>query len=187
MKKLLNILLVLLILIAFAGCSKKEQSNIEVNGQSVTVEDFLIDSLKTYMSTEQFALRVKNFKEVTENEESKDFTVTKAIELKANDGDKELHFLLVKADWEYYIEDFGIAAEISIVVNYDDPSMIYDSFEVNELSTAEEGSDAYWCYLLMNGPFVGMDYTNGTLVNNDETRVEMSKDSIKRINEALYK
>ena len=125
MKKLIALLLAAIMCLSLAACgSKKDESaveGIEINGESVSITDFLIEHLKEYTSTEEFADREKRFAD-TFGAPDKPFTVTRAIELKADglgESNMSIHYLLVKADWRYAIDADNSDDNILIIVNYD--------------------------------------------------------------------
>ena len=45
----------------------------------------------------------------------------------------------------------------------------------------------YWNYMMLNGPLVGSAYDGGVIVVDSETRNELSKNDISKINDALHK
>ena len=192
MKKLIALLLAAVLCLSLAACgSKKDESaveNIEINGEKVSITDFLIERLKEYTSTEEFADREKRFAD-TFGAPDKPFTVTRAIELKADGLEKSnlsIHYLLVKADWQYATDDDFSDNNILIVVNYDTGEVL-DQFMAEESWLEDSESTDYWNYMMLNGPLVGSGYDSGAIVTDSETRTELSESKIAKINEAIQK
>ena len=192
MKKLIALLLAAVMCLSLAACgSKKDESaveNIEINGEKVSITDFLIERLKEYTSTEEFADREKRFAD-TFGAPDKPFTVTRVIELKANgleESNLSIHYLLVKADWQYATDDDFSDNNILIVVNYDTGEVL-DQFMAEESWLEDSESTDYWNYIMLNGPLVGSGYDGGAIVTDSETRTELSESEIARINEAIQK
>ena len=161
MKKWIALLLAAVLCLSLAACgSKKGESaveNIEINGKKVSITDFLIERLKEYTSTEEFADREKRFAD-TFGAPDKPFTVTRAIELKADGLGKSnlsIHYLLVKADWQYATDDDFSDNNILIVVNYDTGEVL-DQFMAEESWLEDSESTDYWNYIMLNGSLVGM-------------------------------
>jgi hypothetical protein len=192
MKRLLVLLLAAVMCLSLAACgSKKDESTVEdikINGQTVSITDFLIEHLREYTSTEEFADREKRFVDTFETP-GKPFTVTRAIELKV-DGKAinsiSLHYLLVKADWEYATDDGFIGDNILIVVNYDTGEVL-DDFMADESWLEDTGSIDYWNYMMLNSVLCGSGYDGGVIVTDSETRTELSESEIAKINEAIQK
>ena len=192
MKKLIALLLAAVMCLSLAACgSKKDESaveNIEINGEKVSITDFLIERLKEYTSTEEFADREKRFAD-TFGAPDKPFTVTRAIELKADglgESNLSIHYLLVKADWQYATDDDFSDNNILIVVNYDTGEVL-DQFMAEESWLEDSESTDYWNYMMLNGPLVGSGYDGGAIVTDSETRTELPESEIARINEAIQK
>ena len=192
LSKVICLVLSALMLLSLAACgSKKDESaveNIEINGEKVSITDFLIERLKEYTSTEEFADREKRFAD-TFGAPDKPFTVTRAIELKADGLEKSnlsIHYLLVKADWQYATDDDFSDDNILIVVNYDTGEVL-DQFMAEESWLEDSESTDYWNYIMLNGPLVGSGYDGGAIVTDSETRTELPESEIARINEAIQK
>lgn len=192
MKKLIALLLAAIMCLTLAACGgKKDESAVEdikINGESVSITDFLIERLKEYTSTEEFADREKRFAD-TFGAPDKPFTVTRAIELKADglgESNLSIHYLLVKADWQYATDDDFSDNNILIVVNYDTGEVL-DQFMAEESWLEDSESTDYWNYIMLNGPLVGSGYDGGAIVTDSETRTELSESEIARINEAIQK
>ena len=192
MKKLIALLLAAVMCLSLAACGgKKDESAVEdikINGESVSITDFLIERLKEYTSTEEFADREKRFAD-TFGAPDKPFTVTRAIELKADglgESNLSIHYLLVKADWQYATDDDFSDDNILIVVNYDTGEVL-DQFMAEESWLEDSESTDYWNYIMLNGPLVGSGYDGGAIVTDSETRTELSESEIARINEAIQK
>ena len=192
MKKLIALLLAAVLCLSLAACgSKKDESaveSIEINGEKVSITDFLIERLKEYTSTEEFADREKRFAD-TFGAPDKPFTVTRAIELKADglgESNLSIHYLLVKADWQYATDDDFSDNNILIVVNYDTGEVL-DQFMAEESWLEDSESTDYWNYIMLNGPLVGSGYDGGAIVTDSETRTELPESEIAKINEAIQK
>ena len=192
MKKLIALLLAAVLCLTLAACGgKKDESAVEdikINGESVSITDFLIERLKEYTSTEEFADREKRFAD-TFGAPDKPFTVTRAIELKADglgESNLSIHYLLVKADWQYATDDDFSDNNILIVVNYDTGEVL-DQFMAEESWLEDSESTDYWNYIMLNGPLVGSGYDGGAIVTDSETRTELPESEIAKINEAIQK
>ena len=192
MKKLIALLLAAIMCLSLAACGSKEDESavesIEINGEKVSITDFLIERLKEYTSTEEFADREKRFAD-TFGAPDKPFTVTRAIELKADglgESNLSIHYLLVKADWQYATDDDFSDNNILIVVNYDTGEVL-DQFMAEESWLEDSESTDYWNYMMLNGPLVGSGYDGGAIVTDSETRTELPESEIARINEAIQK
>ncbi len=192
MKKLIALLLAAIMCLSLAACSsKKGESTVEdikINGESVSITDFLIEHLKEYTSTEEFAAREKRFAD-TFGAPDKPFTVTRAIELKADrlgQSDMSIHYLLVKADWRYAIDDDNNDDNILIIVNYDTGEVL-DQFMAEERWLDDPESTDYWNYILLTSALHGSGYDGGAIVTDSETRTELSESEIAKINEAIQK
>ena len=48
--------LIMIMCFSFAACGKEKVSDIEVNGETVSVTDFLIEHLREYINTEEFSI-----------------------------------------------------------------------------------------------------------------------------------
>ena len=192
MKKLIALLLAAVLCLSLAACSsKKDESaveNIEINGEKVSITDFLIERLKEYTSTEEFADREKRFAD-TFGAPDKPFTVTRAIELKVDglgESNLSIHYLLVKADWQYATDDDFSDDNILIVVNYDTGEVL-DQFMGDESWLEDTESVDYWNYTMLHSALHGSGYDGGVIVTDSETRTELSESEIARINEAIQK
>ena len=192
MKKLIALLLAAIMCLSLAACgSKKGESAVEdikINGESVSITDFLIEHLKEYTSTEEFAAREKRFAD-TFGAPDKPFTVTRASELKADrlgQSDMSIHYLLVKADWRYAIDDDNNDDNILIIVNYDTGEVL-DQFMAEERWLDDPESTDYWNYILLTSALHGSGYDGGAIVTDSETRTELSESEIAKINEAIQK
>lgn len=192
MKKLIALLLAAVLCLSLVACgSKKDESavgNIEINGKKVSITDFLTERLKEYTSTEEFADREKRFAD-TFGAPDKPFAVTRAIELKADglgESNLSIHYLLVKADWQYATDDDFSDNNILIVVNYDTGEVL-DQFMAEESWLEDSESTDYWNYMMLNGPLVGSGYDGGAIVTDSETRTELPESEIAKINEAIQK
>ena len=192
MKKLIALLLAASMCLTLAACGgKKDESAVEdikINGESVSITDFLIEHLKEYTSTEEFADREKRFAD-TFGAPDKPFTVTRAIELKADglgESNMSIHYLLVKADWQYATDDDFSDDNILIVVNYDTGEVL-DQFMGDESWLEDTESVDYWNYTMLHSALHGSGYDGGVIVTDSETRTELPKSEIAKINEAIQK
>ena len=162
--------------------------DIEINGESVPITDFLIARLKEYTSTEEFSAREKRFADIS-SAPIKPFTVTRAIELKADrlgQSNMSIHYLLVKADWWYTTADDFTDSNILIIVNYDTGEVL-DQFMADESWLENPESIDYWNYIMLTGALRGSGYDGGAIVTDSETRTELPKSEIAKINEAIQK
>ena len=192
MKKLIALLLAASMCLTLAACGgKKDESAVEdikINGESVSITDFLIEHLKEYTSTEEFADREKRFAD-TFGAPDKPFTVTRAIELKVDglgESNLSIHYLLVKADWQYATDDDFSDDNILIIVNYDTGEVL-DQFMGDESWLEDTESVDYWNYTMLHSALHGSGYDGGIIVTDSETRTELSKSEIAKINEAIQK
>ena len=188
MKKLFALLLAVIMCVSLAACGGEKVSDVEVNGESVSITDFLIEHLKEYTSTEEFANREKQFADNFGAPETP-FTVTRAIELKVDglgESNMSIHYLLVKADWWYVTDDGNGNDNILIIVNYDTGEVL-DQFMSDESWLEDTESIDYWNYMMLNGALVGSGYDGGVIVIDSETRTELSEKDIAKINEAIQK
>ena len=192
MKKLIALLLATIMCLSLAACgSKKDESAVEdikINGETVSITDFLIEHLKEYTSTKEFAAREKRFAD-TFGAPDKPFTVTRAIELKVDElgeSNMSIHYLLVKADWRYAIDADNSDDNILIIVNYDTGEVL-DQFMGAESWLEDTESVDYWNYAMLHGALQGSGYDGGTIVTDSETRTELSESEIAKINEAIQK
>ena len=186
MKKLIALLLALVVCLSLFGCGKKVD-NIEVDGQSVTAVDFLVEHLGTYIKSEGYVSREELFESCTESE-AMPFTVTRVIEVSAKDlGEKNIavHFLAVKADCHWAKGEGEIFSDILLVVDYE-TGEVYDEFVLDptwiDMNNTKEQQIAY----MLNGPLVGAGYEGGTIIVDSEERVELTKSDIASINEKLH-
>ena len=192
MKKLTMLLLAVIMCLSLAACGgKKDESAVEdikINGETVSITDFLIEHLKEYTSTEEFADREKRFAD-TFGAPDKPFTVTRAIELKADglgESNMSIHYLLVKADWRYAIDADNSDDNILIIVNYDTGEVL-DQYMGDESWLEDTENVDYWNYTMLHGALQGSGYDGGTIVTDSETRTELSGSEIAKINEAIRK
>ena len=168
--------------------SKGTVEDIAINGGTVSTTDYLIECLKEYTSTDKFADREKLFTDKF-GTPGKPFTVTRVIDLKADDlgqSRMSIHYLLVKADWQYAADDDFSDDNILIVVNYDTGEVL-DQFMADESWLEDTESVDYWNYMMLNGPLHGSAYDGGVIVIDSETRTELPESEIVKINEAIQK
>ena len=87
MKKLCALLLVAVMSLSLVACGNKEENkveDIEVNGETVSVTDFLVENLGEYINSEGYLERQKIFEDGF-GTDAKEFTVTRVIEVSADD------------------------------------------------------------------------------------------------------
>ena len=186
MKKLFALLLAAVMCFSFVACGKEKLSDIKINGSTVSVTDFLIEHLREYTNTEEFAERENQFADIFGEPETP-FTVTRVLELKADElGESKMsiHYLLVKADWRYCTDGGDGNDNILIVVNYDTGEVL-DPFMADESWLEDTESPDYWNYIMLNCCLVGSGYDGGVIVVDRETRTELSKKDIAEINKAI--
>ena len=201
MKKTISLLLALVLCLSLVACGKKDPTPapIVVDGKEVTVADFLIEHLSEYIQSEGYLEREKRYEEMTGNN-APPLTVTKVIEVNAWDlGMNELsvHFLAVKAECMFLVDESGIYDSILLVVDYE-TGEVYDEFTVDPSYQTMENTKEHEIWVMLHGPLVGAGYDggpilggaydgNGNLVRETETRVELPEKDIGKINEALQK
>ena len=191
MKKLCALLLVAVMSLSLVASGNKEENkveDIEVNGETVSVTDFLVENLGEYINSEGYLERQKIFEDGF-GTDAKEFTVTRVIEVSADDlGEKQIsvHFLAVKADcdWGKGVDDYY--SNILLVVDYE-TGEVYDEFIIDASWADMNGTKEQEIFYMLNGPLVGEGYEGGTVIVDTETRTELSEEDIATINEALHK
>ena len=195
MKKIFALVLVLVMSVSLVACGGKEESkeenkveDIEVNGETVSVADFLVENLGEYMNSEGYLERQKIFEDGF-GTDAKELTVTRVIEISAHDlGEKQIsvHFLAVKADcdWGKGADDYY--TNILLVVDYE-TGEVYDEFLIDASWADMNGTKEQQIFYMLNGALVGEGYDGGTVIVDTETRTELSEEDIAKINEALHK
>ena len=195
MKKIFALVLVLVMSLSLVACGGKEESkeenkveDIEVNGETVSVADFLVENLGEYMNSEGYLERQKIFEDGF-GTDAKELTVTRVIEISAHDlGEKQIsvHFLAVKADcdWGKGADDYY--TNILLVVDYE-TGEVYDEFLIDASWADMNGTKEQQIFYMLNGALVGEGYDGGTVIVDTETRTELSEEDIATINEALHK
>jgi len=195
MKKIFALVLVLVMSLSLVACGGKEESkeenkveDIEVNGETVSVADFLVENLGEYMNSEGYLERQKIFEDGF-GTDAKELTVTRVIEISAHDlGEKQIsvHFLAVKADcdWGKGADDYY--TNILLVVDYE-TGEVYDEFLIDASWADMNGTKEQQIFYMLNGALVGEGYDGGTVIVDTETRTELSEEDIAKINEALHK
>ena len=195
MKKIFALVLVLVMSLSLVACGGKEESkeenkveDIEVNGETVCVADFLVENLGEYMNSEGYLERQKIFEDGF-GTDAKELTVTRVIEISAHDlGEKQIsvHFLAVKADcdWGKGADDYY--TNILLVVDYE-TGEVYDEFLIDASWADMNGTKEQQIFYMLNGALVGEGYDGGTVIVDTETRTELSEEDIAKINEALHK
>lgn len=192
MKKFFALLLAAVMSLSLVACgSKKEENKVEdiaVNGETVSVTDFLTENLSAYMNSEGYLERQKIFEDGF-GTDAKELTVTSVMEVSADNlGENQIsvHFLAVKADcdWGKGVNDYY--TNILLVVDYE-TGEVYDEFTVDASWVDMNGTKEQQIYYMLNGPLVGEGYEGGTIIVDSETRAELSEDDIAAINEALHK
>lgn len=200
MKKALSLILACVVIISLCACGKKNDTPapIVVDGKEVSVTDFLIDHLREYIRSEDYLERENRYIELTGNK-AFPFTVTNVIDLNAWDLGPDrisVHFLAVKADCMFSVDENGVYDSILLVVDYE-TGEVYDEFTIDPSYQTMDHSKEHELWVMLNGPLVGAGYTggpilgfscddNGNVIREFETRVELSEKEIKKINEALY-
>lgn len=193
MKKLIALLLAAVMSLSLAACGNKtaednKVEDIEVNGETVSITDFLVENLSEYMNSEGYLERQKIFEDGI-GTDAKELTVTRVIEVSADDLGEErisVHFLAVKADcdWGKGVNDYY--TNILLVVDYE-TGEVYDEFTVDASWVDMNGTKEQQIFYMLNGPLVGDGYDGGTVIVDSETRTELSQEDIAAINEALHK
>jgi len=192
MKKLFCVLLALTLCLGLAACGSTEPADnevdaITVDGQEVSVKDFLIEHLAAYLESETFLQSQQLFREMTDSEPAP-FTVTRVIEVEADEmgpAALSVHYLAVKADCQWARED-GLFSDTLLIVDYEDGTVYHESM-VDESWMDDETDKDYFTYVMLNGPLCGSGYEGGAILTDAETRTELSADVIGEINSALQK
>ena len=187
MKKIVALLLALMMCLCFTACGDKVE-DIEVNGESVAVTDFLAEHLGTYVISEGFTARQKAFEDATE-QAANGFTVTRVIEIVADDlGENQIsvHFLAVKADCDWALDENNLFSNTLLLVDYE-TGEVYDEFSADESWLEMNGTKEQQIYYMLHGALVGEGYDGGTIIVDSETRTELSEKDIATINASLYK
>lgn len=194
MKKIIALILsVLMVLSLFAGCGKEETpdepqdevENLVVDGQEVSVKEFLIEQLSQYVKSEGFTERQKAFEEMFDQDPEK-LNVTRVIELEASDlGSTQIdvHYLAVKATCQWAYEDSSFSDTL-LIVDYLNGE-VYDEFMVGANPPEDTESNEYLIWIMLHGALVGEGYEGGTILVDHEIRTEMSEADIAEINAAL--
>ena len=195
MKKIFALVLVLVMSLSLVACGGKEESkeenkveDIEVNGETVSVADFLVENLGEYMNSEGYLERQKIFEDGF-GTDAKELTVTRVIEISAHDlGEKQIsvHFLAVKADCDCGKGADDYYTNILLVVDYE-TGEVYDEFLIDASWADMNGTKEQQIFYMLNGALVGEGYDGGTVIVDTETRTELSEEDIAKINEALHK
>ena len=180
----------------FAGCGKEktpdepkdEVENIVVDGQEVSVKDFLIENLSKYIESDSYKHIQENFKNYL-GKEPQPLQVTNVIELELAGkvtNSIDIHFLAVKADFSWGTDDGDFFADNGVLIVDYDTGIVYDMSMVDESWFEPQGTKESWIYVLFNCSLVGADYDGGVLITDAETRTELSAEDIADINSALY-
>lgn len=187
MKKVISLLMVFVMCLSLVACGSKVE-DIEVNGETVSVTDFLVEHLNAYMDSEGYLERQKIFEDGF-GMDAKELTVTRVIEVSADDlGENQIsvHFLAVKADCEFGKAEGDYYSNILLVVDYE-TGEVYDEFTVDAGWVDMNGTKEQEIFYMLNGPLVGEGYDGGTVIIDSEKRAELSQKDIATINEALHK
>ncbi len=201
MKRTIAFILAMLLCLSLCACGEKEPTPapIVVDGKEVSVTDFLIEHLSEYVQSEAYLEREKRYIDMTGNK-AFPFTVTKVIDLNAWDigmNRLSVHFLAVKADCMLAVDENGIKDSILLVVDYE-TGEVYDELTIDPSYQAMDNTKEHELWVMLNSPLVGSGYNggpilgfsvddNGNIVNETETRVELSEKDIAKINKALHK
>jgi len=180
----------------FAGCGKEktpdepkdEVENITVDGQEVSVKDFLIENLGKYIESDSYKKIQENFKNYL-LKDPQPLQVTRVIELELAGkvtNSIDIHFLAVKADFSWGTDDGDFFADNGVLIVDYDTGIVYDMSMVDESWFEPQGTKESWIYVLFNCSLVGADYDGGVLITDAETRTELSAEDIADINSALY-
>lgn len=173
--------------LSLCACGKGEVQNISVDGVESTAKDFVVASLKDYIQSENYLQIQQNFREAF-GSEPEALKVTRVIELQLageHTNSIDIHYLAVKADFQWANENGDGFSDKLLVVDYDSGN-VYDESMVSESWMIEEGSKEYWTYIMLNGPLCGSGYSDGPIISSEETRSELSKADINDINTAIY-
>ena len=194
MKKIIVFLLVAVMSMSLMACAGKvenevqdEVKEIEVNGETVSATDFLVENLKEYMNSEAYLERQENYENITQTE-AKDLKVTRVIEVSAEGlgiNAISLHILAVIAECDYADDESSLYSKLLLIVDYE-TGIVYDGFSVDESWFEKEGTKEEQLAYLFNGILVG-DYESGVIIIDSEERTELSQEVIDEINAELSK
>ena len=188
MKRILVIVLAAVLCLGLVACGKTGVEDIQVDGKSVSAVDFLAEHLSSYMQSEGYQQRKAIFEEGFQTE-AKDLTVTRVIEVEADDlGENQIsvHFLAVKADCDWGKAEGDYYTNILLVVDYE-TGKVYDEFMIDPSWADMNGSYEQEIFYMLNGPLVGEGYEGGTIIVDSETRTDLTAEDIAKINEAISK
>ena len=199
MKRTIAFILAALLCLSLCACGE-EPAPIIVDGKKVDVADFVIERVGEYIQSEAHLERVNRYKEICGDQNPPPFTVTKVIEVNAWDLGMDrlsVHFLAVKADCMLAVDESCVYDSILLVVDYE-TGEVYDEFTIDPAYQTMENSKEHEIWVMLSGPLVGAGYDggpilgfsvddNGNIVNETETRVELSEKDIAKINKALHK
>lgn len=188
MKKVMVLLLAAMMVLSLAACGNKtgDVQNIVVDGQETAMVDFLVKHLKEYRNSEEITSREQEFMAVSGEAEPRGLTVTRVIEVAADQLGQDsisVHFLAVKADCGLAVEN-SAKTDILIVVDYDTGD-VYSEFDADESVLQSNDTKAHEIYYMLNGPLCGIGYKSGTILVDSETRIELPKEDVAAINDAL--
>jgi len=195
MKKALSLILALVLCLSLCACGAKEGTGtteptpapIVVGGEETSVKDFLVEHLSEYIQTEAYLAREAAFKDLF-GTEADPFAVTRVIEITAEglgQNNITVHYLLVKADCDFAVDDGGYDS-ILLVVDYESGE-VYDEFIVDPNWETMDGTNEQQIWYTLHGPLVGDGYDGGTIIVDSEVRTELSEADIADVNEKLSK
>ena len=199
-KMFLLILMSVLLLAMFNACAEQppeEGTPMEVDGESVSAKDYVIEVLKDYQSSDEFIKRREEVMEVTGGQELSEFQATDVIDLRVRYGTRlNFHWLCIKASgaWYYDEESNGIYDGLLLVADYD-TGEIYDRFTVPESwniepKSPDDETEEWQMYtFITSGPIAGSEkYDGGPLFfeeRQNEAKTIFSEEDIAEINEAI--
>lgn len=200
MKKLIALLLAVVLCLSLAACAATNDApanpvadeaksntptNLVVDGKEISVTDFLIEHLNEYIQSEGYLERKANYEAITGDKEN-NLSVTRVIDLSADNigPDKlSIHFLAIKADCGWAV-DGDLNESILLIADYSN-GKVYDEFTLDDDWQNEDGSVEQQIWYLLHGILNSNDYDSGIILTDSETRTELSKSEIAKINQAL--
>ena len=160
--------------------------DIEINGEEVSVTDFLIEHLNEYIQSKDYLERKANYKALFGGEKN-NFSVARVIEVSADDLGSDrisVHFLAVKANCWWAVDSNDVDYDLLLIVDYDS-GKIYDKFTADDDWQNKDGSVEQEIWYLLHGILNSNDYDGGTIIVDSEKRAELAESEIEKINQAL--
>ncbi|MDO5000942.1 MAG: hypothetical protein Q4E20_01710 [Eubacteriales bacterium] len=160
--------------------------DVEINGEKVSVTDFLIEHLNEYIQSKDYLERKANYKAIFGGEEN-NFSVARVIEVSADDLGIDrisVHFLAVKANCWWAVDSNDVDYDLLLIVDYDS-GKIYDKFTADDDWQNKDGSVEQEIWYLLHGILNSDDYDGGTIIIDSEKRAELAESEIAKINQAL--